>query len=186
MNRQETIKIIVGLKTMFPNSYNNMNAEEKEVLVSMWQDTLQDYTYNQVYQAMKMYITSNTSGFAPTPANIIENIRTMQPSKYLSENQAWDVYYKGICNSSYNSVEEYNKLPEEIKKITSPQQMRSLAQEGNEGMMASVKASFNRDYQKVIEETKKIETLPFKEQTEIKAVLTTNTNNNLQLENKGE
>lgn len=171
MNKQETIKLIVGIKTIYPNSYNNMTTEEKNVLIDIWQDSLQDYAYENVYKSLKMYVNSNTSGFAPTPAHIIENLKTMQPDNHLSESEAWDTYYKAICRSSYYAQEEYDKLPDEIKKLTSPNQMRNLALSEGEALMSSIKASFCRDYRNNIENKKKIETMPMIEQEQIQHVL---------------
>lgn len=61
---------------------------------------------------------------------------------------AWNLVYKAICNSGYNSEEEFRKLPEECKKVIgSPDMLRMLAMEDIKTVNSVHQSLFQRIYE---------------------------------------
>ena len=113
---------------MIDGTYSKFNPENTTVAVNVWTLALEDYEEQEVHMAFKMYMQSNTSGFAPVPGQIIENIHKLTDSQELNEMEAWALVSKAIRNSGYHSVEEFTKLPPLVQKsIGIPEQLRTWA-----------------------------------------------------------
>ena len=128
MTREETVKIMRIICDSYPN-YKPTNLSE---IVDVWCMMLSDYTYDEVSIALKAYITSNTSGFAPAIGQLIAIIQTTTQEQELNEMEAWAIVSKAIRNSAYNSVEEFAKLPSLVQKAVGiPNQLRQWALDEN-------------------------------------------------------
>lgn len=128
MTREETVKII----RIMVDSYPNYKPNDISETVNVWCMMLSDYTYEQVSIALKAYITSDTSGFAPAIGQLIAKIQSVTQPHELNEIEAWALVSKAIRNSSYNSVEEYAKLPPLVQKAVGlPEQLRTWAIDEN-------------------------------------------------------
>ena len=128
MTREETVKIMRIICDSYPN-YKPTNLSE---IVDVWYMMLSDYTYDEVSIALKAYITSNTSGFAPAIGQLITTIQTITQKQELNEMEAWAIVSKTIRNSAYNSVEEFAKLPPLVQKAVGlPNQLRQWALDEN-------------------------------------------------------
>lgn len=128
MTREETVKIMRIICDSYPN-YKPTNLSE---IVDVWCMMLSDYTYDEVSIALKAYITSNTSGFAPAIGQLIEMIKTITEGQELNEMEAWSLVSKAIRNSAYNSVEEFAKLPPLVQMAVGlPDQLRQWALDEN-------------------------------------------------------
>lgn len=157
MNKAETIKILGRIKTVYPNFTPN-TEEETKMQIEIWQEMFANDSCDIVLQAVNSVITS--SEYPPTIAAIKEKINLITKPSELSEIEAWNIYYKAICNSGYNENEEWRKLPEQIKAITSPRQMHDLGQMENDSVMTVEKSNFVRAYRTQIERKKEFDQLP--------------------------
>lgn len=156
MTREETVKIMRIICDSYPN-YKPTNLSE---IVDVWCMMLSDYTYDEVSIALKAYITSNTSGFAPAIGQLIAMMQTITQEQELNEMEAWALVSKAIRNSGYNSVEEYAKLPPLVQKAVGlPNQLRSWALDGNfDEQVAS--SNFMRCYRAELNRQQEIERMP--------------------------
>ena len=112
MTREETVKII-------------------RIMV-VWQMMLEEYSYQDVSVALKAYILSDDSGFAPSIGKLVSKIHTMTQPQELNEMEAWSLVCKAICNSTYNSVSEFEKLPPLVQKAVGlPDSLRQWAMTEN-------------------------------------------------------
>ena len=128
MTREETVKIMRIICDSYPN-YKPTNLSE---IVDVWCMMLCDYTYDEVSIALKAYITSNTSGFAPAIGQLIATIQAITQEQELNEMEAWALVSKAIRNSVYNSMEEFAKLPPLVQKAVGlPNQLRQWALDEN-------------------------------------------------------
>ena len=128
MTREETVKIMRIICDSYPN-YKPTNLSET---VDVWCMMLSDFTYDEVSIALKAYITSNTSGFAPAISQLIAMIQTITQEQEMNEMEAWALVSKAIRNSVYNSVEEFAKLPPLVQKAVGlPNQLRQWALDEN-------------------------------------------------------
>ena len=128
MTREETVKIIRIICDSYPN-YKPNNLSET---VDVWCMMLSDYTYDQVSVALKAYILSDISGFAPSIGQLVGKIQTISQPQELNEMEAWSLVSRAIRNSTYNSVEEFAKLPQLVQKAVGlPDQLRTWAMDEN-------------------------------------------------------
>ena len=84
MTRDETVNIIRVMVDSYPN-YKPNNLSET---VDVWHMMLSDYDYNLVSMALKSYILSDTSGFAPAIGQIVAKMHAMRQSQELNEMEA--------------------------------------------------------------------------------------------------
>lgn len=122
MTRDETIKILMIIQAAYPN----YKPPDKTVAVNVWAEMLSDIPYDQVSVAVKAYIQTDTSGFAPSIGNISEKVQFIfSEEDDLNESAAWAIVWRAICNSGYHAEEEYNKLPPIVQRaVGSPRQLR--------------------------------------------------------------
>ena len=117
----EAKKIIAVMLVSFPN----FKPTDVDSMAETWADMLSEYSYSQVSMALKAYIVLDTSGFAPAIGQLVAKIQTVTQSQELNEMEAWALVSKAIRNSTYNSVEEFAKLPPLVQKsVGLPDQLR--------------------------------------------------------------
>lgn len=163
MTRDETVKIIRIMVDSYPN-YKPNNISET---VDVWQMMLSDYDYNLVAMALKAYILSDTSGFAPSIGQLVSKIQTITKPHELSEMEAWSLVSKAIRNSGYNSVEEFAKLPPVVQKAVGlPEQLRTWALDENYNEQV-VSSNFMRCYRTELARHEELSKMP----AEIKALI---------------
>lgn len=142
------------------DSYPNYKPNNISETVDVWNMMLSDYDYNLVAMALKAYILSDTSGFAPAIGQIVTKIQTISRPQDLSEMEAWALVSNAIRNSGYNSVEEFAKLPPSVQKaIGLPDQLRTWAIDENYNEQV-VSSNFMRCYRNEVEHEKKILSMP--------------------------
>ena len=124
----EAKKIIAVMLVSFPN----FKPTDVDSMAETWADMLSEYSYSQVSMALKAYIVSDTSGFAPAIGQLVEKIQTISQPQELNEMEAWSLVSRAIRNSTYNSVEEFAKLPQLVQKAVGlPDQLRTWAMDEN-------------------------------------------------------
>ena len=146
MTREE----IQDFLAMIQATYPNFNPPNKTAAVNAWMLALEEYEEKAVHIAFKLYMQTNTSGFAPVPGQIIEKIYTMTAPQELNEMEAWSLVSKAIQNSGYNSVEEFEKLPPLVQKAVGlPSQLRlwALTEDLNHEVVMS---GFQRAYKEEV------------------------------------
>lgn len=156
MTREETTNLLMMIQAAYPN----FNPPNKSVAVNTWCAMLQEYDYKAVQAGLKAYIANDTKGFPPAIGQIISKIHDMVDEPSMNELEAWSIVSKSIRNGAYNSVEEFEKFPDDIKKaIGSPTQIRtwSIDENYNEQVASS---NFMRSYRQVVTTRKEFNKLP--------------------------
>ena len=124
----EAKKIIAVMLVSFPN----FKPTDVDSMAETWADMLSEYSYSQVSMALKAYIVSDTSGFAPSIGQLVGKIQTISQPQELNEMEAWSLVSRAIRNSTYNSVVEFAKLPPMVQKAVGlPDQLRTWAMDEN-------------------------------------------------------
>lgn len=135
-----TEKEVRQLLAMTQAVYPNYNPPSREAAVNAWLMCLSEYDNNVVMAAFKAYMTTNTSGFAPAPGQLIEILQTLTQPSELNELEAWSIVRKALRNCGYNSEQEFAKLPTVVQKVVgTPQQLKIWAcdSEFNENVVSS-------------------------------------------------
>ena len=149
------------------DSYPNYKPNDISETVDVWQMMLSDYDYNLVAMALKAYILSDTSGFAPSIGQLVSKIQTITKPHELSEMEAWSLVSKAIRNSAYNSVEEFAKLPPIVQNAVGlPEQLRAWALDENYNEQV-VSSNFMRCYRTELARHEELSKMP----AEIKALI---------------
>lgn len=151
MNQTETKKIVASIVVSFPN----YKPVDMELMVRVWTEALKDYTYDEVSTGLIAYIRTNTSGFAPSTGQIIDKIHSTTRPLPLNESEAWALVRKAINNGTYNSAQEYAKLPPAVQKaVGTHEQLRNWAMDEDFSEEVA-KSNFERAYR--IEANRKLE-----------------------------
>jgi len=151
MDKQETMMVLSVLNTAYPNM---RTQDDPMKVVMLWQNRFAVYPYDVVKLAVGAII--DTSKFPPTIAEVKTVIKKMMSGPQMTEMEAWNLVQRAISNSSYNSQEEFEKLPDSIKRaVGSPENLKSWAllplDEVNTVIQSNVMRSF-RTVQKQEEE----------------------------------
>ncbi len=143
MELKESRKLVASMMAMYPN-YKPIDAE---FTAQTWTEVLSDYSYQQVSVALKSYVRSDTSGFAPTPGQIIKTIQTITNPQTLTETEAWLLVSKALRNGYYGAEREFAALPPLVQKaVGSPSQLRNWSQTDLDSIENVVQSNFMRTY----------------------------------------
>lgn len=156
MTRNEAVKII----RVIVDSYSNYKPSNLSETVDVWCDMLSEYSYQQVAVALKSYILSDSSGFAPSIGQLVDKIRVVSQPRQLSENEAWALVSKALRNGYYGAEEEFKKLPEIVQKAVGyPSNLRDWSQQ-EENSLSVIQSNFQRDYRTVVKREEEISKMP--------------------------
>lgn len=157
MTRNETVKIIRIMCDCYPN-YKPSNLSET---VDVWNMMLEEYSYSQISTALKTYVHSDTSGFAPSIGQLINKLHEVQSPQELNEMEAWMLVSKALRNGYYGAVEEFNKLPPLVQKaVGSPDNLRNWALTDSKSIENVVQSNFMRTYRTVVNRENEIKKMP--------------------------
>lgn len=142
-------------------SYPNFKPIDTELMATTWADMLNEYSYEQVSVALKCYITTDTSGFAPSIGQLIDKLKTVEQPQELNELQAWGLVRKAINNSGYHSEEEFAKLPPLVQKaVGTPGQLKQWGLSDIESMETVAQSNFMRTYRAVAKREDEVSRMP--------------------------
>ena len=142
MTRDETKKIVAVIAT----TYSNFHPSDLSLLVDVWTSALMEYAYAEVSAALAAYIRTETSGFAPSPGQLIDLIAKARHADELTETAAWALVRRAIGRSAYHAEEEFEALPDAVRDaVGAPSQLWAWAvdEDFNEGVISS---NFMRSY----------------------------------------
>lgn len=153
MTFKEFGKLADAIKTYFPRD----NMLPADTSMELWYDMLKDMDYQSAYIGLKNHVA--TSKFAPTIADIRNGTIISQPQE-LNEMEAWSLVYKAICNSTYNSVSEFEKLPPLVQKAVGlPDSLREWAMTENLNLEV-VMSNFQRAYKVELKRHEELQKMP--------------------------
>lgn len=142
-------------------SYPNFKPIDTELMATTWADMLKEYSYEQVSTALKCYITTDTSGFAPSIGQLIDKLKTVEQPQELNELQAWGLVRKAINNSGYHSEEEFAKLPQLVQKaVGTPGQLKQWGLSDIESIETVAQSNFMRTYRAVVKREDEVSRMP--------------------------
>lgn len=147
MTREDTIKILSVLRGAYPAFYRDITKQEAESTIALWESMFDEEPYALVGAAVKAFIAGDGKGFPPSIGQIKERIRKITQPEEMTEQEAWSLVSKAIRNSTYGSVEEFNKLPPEIQAVVhDPGQLRQWAMSPADNMETVIASNFMRSF----------------------------------------
>ena len=135
------------LRGAYPNFYRDMSNEDALQIVNLWMDMFQDESYELVAAAVKTLIATDVKGYPPHIGAVKEKIRFFTEEQAMTEAEAWSIVSKALSNGFYGAKEEFEKLPDRIKRLVgSPNQLREWAMMDSETVQSVVASNFQRSY----------------------------------------
>lgn len=180
MTEKEVRKLLAMTEAVYPN----YNPPSREAAVNAWLMCLSEYDNNVVMAAFKAYMTTNTSGFAPAPGQLIEILQSLTQPSELNELEAWSMVRKALRNCCYNSEQEFAKLPTVVQKaVGTPQQLKIWAcdSEFNENVVSS---NFIKTYRTEVKRATELNKMPENVRKLIEMVNTNSASAQIASENK--
>ena len=157
MTKNEVVKLLMTIQTFYPN----YQVENKEFTINAWYSIIGDCDYKPMEKALRAYITTDASGFAPSIGQLINKLHEVQSPQELNEMEAWLLVSKALRNGTYGAVEEFNKLPPLVQKaVGSPDNLRNWAQTDSESIENVVQSNFMRTYRTVVNRAKEYQKMP--------------------------
>lgn len=161
MNMQDTLAVLSVIKTEYPNEFRRMGREEAERKATLWQNMFADDDPKLVGAAVKSYIVSDESGFAPKIGQIKAKMRELTEPETDTEMEAWNLVRKALRNSTYHAEEEFLKLPGVLQRIVgAPEQLKVWAKMPDETVQSVIASNFQRSFRWKITEARRYEALP--------------------------
>lgn len=168
-----TEKEVRQLLAMTQAVYPNYNPPSREAAVNAWLMCLSQYDNNVVMAAFKAYITTDTSGFAPSIGQLLDKVHVIQNPQELTELEAWSLVSKAIRNGLYGADEEFAKLPPLVQQaVGQPRCLTEWAMLGAEDK-AVTQSNFMRTYRTVVCRAKELSKMP----PEVRALIEKNNAN---------
>lgn len=162
MTREETKQLLLVISSAFPN----FKAQDKTLLIDSWHMFLEEYDYNTIKIALKTYMATANSGFAPSVSQLIGMKHLGDMMQELTEGEVAAMVHKAISNSTYNSQSEFEKLPAAVQRaVGSSEQLKAWAMTenlNNEVVASNVMRSYksimqkNKEYARLPQEAKEI------------------------------
>ena len=129
MTANETAKVMAILQVAYPAFYGKKSVEEKRAAVSLWAELLKEYDSRLVTAAVKELIKTH-SGYPPDIAAVVERIHGIEDAARgeQTNEELWILLKKAISNGYYGAEEEFQRLPEVLKRyLRSPSQLREMS-----------------------------------------------------------
>ncbi len=144
MNLTETQRILASIQAVYPSFIKDRDID---VLEQVWLQVFANVPYEEVNRALGLFFASDAKGFPPTPGAVNAYIRKAQQLEAPSEHQAWAKLLKAVSRGLYNSTEEYEKLPEDIREIVGhPRVLYEWAQLSTSEMNTVIAPGFLRSW----------------------------------------
>lgn len=158
MERSEMMQILATIDTAYPNF---LRGRDPQRLAGLWCAAFSNYTAEQVGAAVLAYVTTETSGFAPTIGQIKEKLDLAVIHNQMDESTAWALVYKAIMNGLYNSRSEFEKLPPEVQRcVGSHEQLRAWAEMDVDEVQTVIASQFKKSFRSRAEHNQTLSRLP--------------------------
>jgi hypothetical protein len=157
MTKDETRRLLLAIQTAYPN----YRPKDNEAAVNLWTSVMDDIPLNMAMIALKSYIRTDQSGFAPSIGQLIGMIDLVEHPQTLTASEAWAMVLKAVQNGLYGCQEEFDALPADVQRaVGSAGQIRAWAFCDEEYLGTVAKGSFERTYNAITAKSEKISMLP--------------------------
>ena len=157
MTREEVQKILAVIDVTFPNfKVNNIPAT-----IDAWHMFLEEYSYEDISLALRLFIKTSDSGFAPNPSQLIGVLNKTKALAMETEVDVWREVRPAIRNGIYHFQEEFDKLSPMAKKMVGDaQQLREWAMLPSEDIDTVVQSNFKSRFNTMQKRDKELNAMP--------------------------
>ena len=160
MTRDETKQILMRIQTTYPNW---KPQGDLSLVIDVWHEYLEAYTYGEILGAVKAYVLSDVSGFAPTVGQLVGKLHGMMKAiePDVGELEAWALVSKAIKNGWYGAEEEFEKLPPMVQKaVGTPANIRNWSQTEMKSIETVVMSQFLSAYKAECKRANELSKIP--------------------------
>ena len=161
MDRKELLGIFAMLEANYEPQFAKKTEINKKAMVNLWAEQFADKDFALVKAAVNSYIATDTSSFVPSVGQINEQIRLLTRQDAMSEQEAFSLIYKAVCNSGYHAKEEFEKLPAPLQRLVgSPNQLKEWSQMDADVFNSVIASNLMRSYKVVVKDEEYKQALP--------------------------
>ena len=148
MTIEDTQKVLAYVTAAYPRYFAHVTAESARNMITVWTDTLADYSMEAVMAGVRGYISAENSGFPPAPGQIIGYIHMVGNPADKSGTEAWALVRRAV-NVPWDQFEaSYNTLPRVVQiAVGSPESLKELAQMDMQQFETVAQSNFLRMYE---------------------------------------
>lgn len=157
MEKSEAYKLVYTMREAYMATYMNLSEDAFRGMADVWYSVLKDYSYEDSYRGLRLFLARDTKGFPPSPGQVIDMIHQLNPARpEMSASEAWSYVRRAIEDSGYHSVERYAALPPICREIvSSPHSLEVMGQMSSDDVENIQKSHFIRAYNTLIERKKR-------------------------------
>lgn len=161
MKKTETVNCIQYLDAAYPLAYKRFDKEKFENLIAVWYNTFSEYPVEMVMVGIQGYISTDTSGFPPSPGQVIKVIQDLTAERETNSMEAWAIVKRAV-NSPRDRLEEtFRSLPPLIQRVIGGHhQLMSWGNVSEEEFETVIQSNFMRTYETEKRRQKQIDMLP--------------------------
>lgn len=149
MTREETKELLMTIRAVYPNF--NVKPEEMTPTINAWYLMLEEYPSESVKAALKVFIKTNSSGFAPSVSQLISSMYEPTKNDRLTEGEAWALVKKAIKDGNYHAQERFDELPPLVQRAIGGASMISQwAQCDSDEVNTVIMSNFQRTYKAIL------------------------------------
>lgn len=167
MQKSELTKVLAYIKANYPNFMAGADEDDTKMALAVWFDYLQEYDSEIVVAAIKTYSINNAAAFAPTPGQLVAEIRRImghvKQERYLTHMEAWEKVREVMSGQDcyYNPGKAFKSLPEYIQQVVgSASTLVKWSEMDTERLETVIMPNFRDSYKGVVEDRKSRSMLP--------------------------
>lgn len=122
-------KCIEALRATFPQTYKNFTAEMFKDLIAIWKIQFSNFEDLPVFVALNDVLAE--AEFPPAIATIKKHLVKEENE---NEEEVWRVLLKAGRNDIAYAREEWEKLPDKLKEVTTPQTLVEIGRASDEAV----------------------------------------------------
>ena len=158
MTRDETKMILMRIQTTYPNW---KPSGDLSLVIDVWHEYLETFSYKDILCAVKSFVLSDTSGFAPSVGQVIGQLRKVAESAEMGALEAWSLVSKALRNGYYGAEEEFAKLPPLVQKaVGTPENLRNWSQSDIKSVETVIMSQFLNAYKTESKRAAEISVIP--------------------------
>ena len=156
MTRDEVVATLKILKIAYPGFYSKMSARDGIDAINVWCEMFDEDDVNAVKCALYKILEEHAD-YPPTIADIkikLKELRQAVSGEKTSE-ELWQILKNAVSNGYYGSKEEFEKLPDELKKfLGSPYALKELSQIDTSTLNTVTKGQFLKQISSIRDKVK--------------------------------
>ena len=160
MQELEVIKLLSLLEAEYPLSFRNLTTESRALKIELWTKEFSEDNPKFVFAATRLLMRDGRE-FAPTSGQIREKMQSLLEVETKNPQEAWALVSKACSNGYYGYKEEFEKLPEDIRRVIGrPEQLKEWAVMDSDVVQSVVASNFMRNYSASVKREKELARIP--------------------------